>query len=311
MGLRVIFMGTPDFAVGTLTQIVGHGHELVGVYSQPPRPADRGMSERKSPVHTMAEAFGAPVFTPQSLKDTKEPSGFKALKADVAVVVAYGQILPKSILNAPKFGCLNLHASLLPRWRGAAPIQRAIMAGDETTGVCVMKMEEGLDTGPVALREDIAIGRNMTAGDLHDELAIRGADLMADALDQLDKQKGLNFTDQKTTGVTYANKISKYETRIKWTRNAKDIHNHIRGMSPWPGAWCEFETGGSKERLKVLRSKHMEGEGLPGEVLDGQLTIACGSGAVRLEQVQRAGKKPMTAEEFLRGAPIGKGSVLL
>ncbi len=239
-----------------------------------------------------------------------EQSKFKALKADVAVVVAYGQILPKPILMAPKFGCLNLHASKLPRWRGAAPIQRAIMAGDDETAATVMKMDEGLDTGQIALEEIIPIDNLMTAGDLHDKLAVIGADLMVEAVNKLEEGP-LQLTDQKNSGILYANKISKYETRIKWTRKAKDVHNHIRGISPWPGAWCEFELNGTKERLKVLRSRQMEGEGIPGEIIDNQLTIACASGAVRLEQVQRAGKKPMSAEEFLRGTSIGKSAVLL
>ncbi|MBL4646135.1 MAG: methionyl-tRNA formyltransferase [Rhizobiales bacterium] len=309
--MRVIFMGTPDFAVSTLMQIIGNGHKVVAVYTQPPRPADRGMAERKSPVHTIAESFRIPVLTPTSLKDTMEQSKFKALKADVAVVVAYGQILPKPILTAPKFGCLNLHASKLPRWRGAAPIQRAIMAGDSETAATVMKMDEGLDTGQIALEEIIPIDKIMTAGDLHDKLAVIGADLMVDAINQLEDGP-LQLSDQKSSGVSYAHKISKYETRIKWSRAAKDVHNHIRGISPWPGAWCEFQINGNKERLKVLRSRQMEGgEGIPGEIIDNQLTIACGSGAVRLEQVQRAGKKPMSAEEFLRGTSIGKSAVLL
>lgn len=310
MPLRVVFMGTPDFAVSTLMQIVGAGHEVVGCYSQPPRPADRGMEPRKSPVHVIAESFNIPVYTPPSMKGGIEQTIFKSLKADVAIVVAYGHILPKPILLTPKFGCLNLHASKLPRWRGAAPIQRSLMAGDEETAVSIMKMDEGLDTGPIAMEETVSIDPNMTAGDLHDQLAIVGSDLIIEALAHLET-KALNFTEQKKTGVTYANKITKYETRIKWGRNAKDVHNHIRGISPFPGAWCEFENGGQKERLKVLRTRRMDGEGLPGEIMDDQLTVACGKGLIRLEQVQRAGKKPMNAEDFLRGAPVSKGTVLL
>lgn len=310
MPLRVVFMGTPDFAVGPLMQIVGAGHNVVACYSQPPRKADRGMEPRKSPVHKMAESFNIPVETPTTLKDSIAQTIFRSHKADVAVVVAYGQILPKHILLAPKYGCLNLHASKLPRWRGAAPIQRSLMTGDAETAVAVMKMDEGLDTGPVAMEEIVPIDPNMTAGDLHDQLSIVGSDLILEALEQLEN-KALTYREQKKTGVTYANKISKYETRVKWSRNAKDVHNHIRGISPFPGAWCEFDAGGQKERLKVLRSRQMEGEGVPGEILDDRLTIACGKGAVRLEQVQRAGKKPMSAEEFLNGAPIGKGAVLL
>lgn len=310
MPLRVVFMGTPDFAVSTLMQIVGAGHEVVGCYTQPPRPADRGMEPRKSPVQAIAESFHIPVYTPPSMKGGIEQTIFKGLKADVAIVVAYGHILPKPILITPKYGCLNLHASKLPRWRGAAPIQRSLMAGDQETAVAVMKMDEGLDTGPIAMEEMVAIEPNMTAGDLHDHLALVGSDLIIEALEQLET-KALKYTDQKETGVTYANKISKYETRIKWSRNAKDIHNHIRGISPFPGAWCEFEFGDQKERLKVLRTRKIDGDGVPGEIMDDQLTVACGKGAIRLEQVQRAGKKPMNAEDFMRGAPIGKGTVLL
>lgn len=310
MPLRVVFMGTPDFAVGPLMQIVGAGHNVVACYSQPPRKADRGMESRKSPVQKMAESFNIPVETPTTLKDSIAQTIFKSHKADVAVVVAYGQLLPKHILLAPKHGCLNLHASKLPRWRGAAPIQRALMTGDTETAIAVMKMDEGLDTGSIAMEEIVAIDPNMTAGDLHDQLSIIGSDIILEALEQLET-KALTLREQKKTGVTYANKISKYETRIKWSRNAKDVHNHIRGISPFPGAWCEFESGGQKERLKVLRCRKMEGEGVPGEILDDQMTIACGKGAIRLEEVQRAGKRPMGAEEFLNGAPISKGAVLL
>lgn len=313
MSLRVIFMGTPDFSVPTLLEIVGHGYEVVACYSQPPRPAGRGMEERKSPVHEKAEAFGIPVFTPASLKSPEERERFAALEADVAVVVAYGLMLPKAILDAPEYGCLNLHASLLPRWRGAAPINRAIMAGDPETGVEVMQMGEGLDTGPVCMAEKLAISADMTAGDLHDRLARLGADLMGRALAALSRG-ALNAAPQAEDGVTYAHKLSKDETRVDWSKPASDVHNHIRGLSPFPGAWCEMPRGEKLERVKLLRSTLVADDadtGAAGEVVDSALTIACGDGkAVRLVEVQRAGKKPMSAEEFLRGAKLDAGTVL-
>lgn len=306
MTLRIVFMGTPDFAVPVLSEILGQGHEVVGVYTRAPAPAKRGMDLQKSPVHRLAEGFGIPVFTPKSLKKAEAQAEFAALSADVAVVVAYGLILPKAVLDAPTLGCLNLHASLLPRWRGAAPIQRAIMAGDRETGVMVMKMEEGLDTGPVGMVEKIAIGPNMTAGDLHDRLMRLGADLMVRALAALDRD-ALSFTPQASDGVTYAAKLTNAETRIDWSAPAQQVHDHIRGLSPFPGAYFEADWGQGKARVKVLKSLVTEGAGQPGTTLDGALTIACGSGAVRLIEVQRAGKGPMKASDFLNGSKIGPG----
>lgn len=309
MTLRIVFMGTPDFSVPVLAAILGAGHEVAAVYTQPPRAAGRGQKERLSPVHAFANDAGLAVVTTPTLKDPHEQRGFAAVKADVAVVVAYGLILPKIILDAPRHGCLNLHASLLPRWRGAAPIQRAIMAGDDESGVMVMRMEEGLDTGPVCLAERLAIGVDMTAGELHDRLSALGADLMVRALAAL--QRGsLECVPQPQDGVSYAAKIEKKEARIDWHKPAADIHNHIRGLSPFPGAWFEWEAKGKRERVKVLRSTLAEGSGAPGAVLDDKLTIACGLGGVRLVRLQRAGKKPMSAEEFLRGIVIGRGANL-
>ncbi len=296
--MRVVFMGTPDFAVPVL-RAVASAHEVAAAYTQPPRPAGRGMSERKSPVHLAAEGLKIPVLHPASFKSEADIEKFRALNADVAVVVAYGLLLPKEILGAPKSGCLNLHASLLPRWRGAAPINRAIMAGDEETGVAVMRMDQGLDTGPVALEEQVKIAPDMTAGELHDRLAENGADLMTRALAALETT-GLEFMPQAREGVTYAKKIDKNETKIDWSKSAREVHNHIRGLSPFPGAW--FEIAGEKPvRVRVLRSTIKEGKGKPGAVLDDHLTIACGEGAVKLLEVQRAGAKAMGAEEFLRG----------
>ena len=298
--MRVVFMGTPDFAVPTLTEIVMRGHEVIACYTRAPRPAGRGQSERKSPVHLAAEEFGIPVFTPKNFRDPADVATFAALAAEVAVVVAYGLLLPPAVLEAPEKGCLNLHGSLLPRWRGAAPIQRAVMAGDTRTAASVMKMEEGLDTGPVGLLEEIPIGAEMTAGELHDEMMRRGADLMGRALAALERD-GLDFTPQPETGITYAKKIEKAEARIDFSRPASEVHNHIRGLSPFPGAWFEIELGGKPVRIKALRSTLAEGQGAPGTILSG-LTIACGTGAVRLTQVQREGKGAMDAEAFLRGA---------
>lgn len=307
MGLRVVFMGTPDFAVPTLSEIVGAGHDVLGVYTQPPRPAGRGLDERKSPVHAFAEDAALSVFTPRTLRRTDFQEEFAALTADVAVVVAYGLILPKPVLNAPPLGCLNLHGSLLPRWRGAAPIQRAIMAGDKETGVMVMKMEEGLDTGPVALADRLLIGPDATAGEIHDHLSLIGATLMLRALESLERSE-LTFAPQPREGVTYANKISKDETRVDWTKPGVEVHNKIRGLSPYPGAWFEALLGGKAERIKVLRSVLVPGKGEPGQLLDANLTVACGSQAVRLTQVQRSGKKPVGGADFLRGFPLGKGT---
>ena len=307
MTLRIVFMGTPEFAVPTLAEIIGAGHQIVAAYCQPPRPAGRGMDERKSPVHVFAEASGIPVSTPKSLKSAPDQSVFSAHSADVAVVVAYGLLLPKPVLDAPREGCLNLHGSALPRWRGAAPIQRAIMAGDARTAAMVMRMDEGLDTGPVCLVDALEIGPNMTAGELHDAMARRGADLMVRALAALERGS-LVCTPQPTEGVTYASKIDKDEARIDFAAPAATVHNRIRGLSPFPGAWFEAEVQGKRERIKVLRSEVVSGSGpQPGTLLDDHLTVACGSGAVRLVQVQRAGKKPMSADELLRGLPLRAG----
>ena len=309
MTLRVVFMGTPDFSVPVLSEIIGQGHEVVAVYTRPPAPARRGMEMQKSPVHRMAEEFGIPVITPKSLKGAARQAEFAALNADVAVVVAYGLILPKPVLDAPALGCLNLHASLLPRWRGAAPIQRAIMAGDAETGVMVMRMEEGLDTGPVGMVEKVAIGPEMTAGDLHDRLMRLGADLMARALAALERGS-LSFRAQDEAGVTYAAKLNNEEARISWARPAAEVHNHIRGLAPYPGAYFEADWGQGMTRVKVLRAECAEGAGTPGSVLDDRLTIACGTGAVRLITVQRAGKGPMAARDFLNGSKLRAGQSL-
>ncbi|MGC1358055.1 MAG: methionyl-tRNA formyltransferase [Xanthobacteraceae bacterium] len=305
MPLRLVFMGTPDFAVPALLEIIGR-HEIVAVYTRAPRPAGRGMAAQETPVAREAARFNIPVFTPKTLKDAAATPAIGELGADAAVVVAYGLILPKSILDVFPLGCFNLHASLLPRWRGAAPIQRAIMAGDKETGVMVMKMEENLDTGPTAMAERLPIGPDLTAGALHDELARRGAKLTNAALAALESGT-LQLTPQASEGVTYANKIEKSETRIDWARPWNEVHNHIRGLSPFPGAW--FEAAGVG-RVKVLRTTKGEGAAKPGQILDDRLTVACGGGSVRLVEVQRAGKQPMRAEEFLRGTPIGRDSVL-
>jgi methionyl-tRNA formyltransferase len=309
MPLRVTFMGTPDFAVPTLAEIVGQGHEVVACYTQPPRPAGRGLDLTPSPVHRAAEAFAIPVYTPKSLRDPEVQAAFAAHDADVAVVVAYGLLLPAPVLAAPREGCLNLHGSLLPRWRGAAPIQRAIMAGDAETGVMVMRMEAGLDTGPVAMVERIAIGPDMTAGELHDRMARIGADLMARALAALSRGS-LAATAQADDGVTYAAKIDKVETRINWAQPAEAVHNHVRGLSPFPGAWCDMVLRGKPERVRILRTTRAAGVGEPGTVLDEALTIACGTGAVRIVDLQRAGGKPMKAEAFTQGAAIAPGTRL-
>lgn len=307
--MRVVFMGTPEIAVPTLSEIIGRGYDVVAVYSQPPRPAGRGKKDRKSPVHELAEGFGLEVRTPLNFKDEAEIEAFEALDADVAIVVAYGLLLPKRILDAPKKGCLNLHGSLLPRWRGAAPIQRAIMAGDTQSGLMVMQMDEGLDTGDVGLIDEIQISENMTAGELHDQMMVRGADLMGRALSALERDS-LHFTPQAQEGVTYAKKIDKREARIDWQKPAREVHNQIRGLSPFPGAWFEVELGGKPTRVKVIKSALADGNGEPGEVLDDGLTIATGDGALALTYVQREGKSMMDAETFLRGTGSLKGKVL-
>jgi methionyl-tRNA formyltransferase len=303
MTLRIVFMGTPEFSVPVLAEIIGQGHDVVAVYSRAPKPAGRGMALRPTPVHALAERFSVPVFTPKTLRTPEAAETFRDHDADVVVVVAYGLILPKEILDAPRSGCLNLHASLLPRWRGAAPIQRAIMAGDAETGVMAMRMEEGLDTGPIGMAERVAIGPDMTAGDLHNQVSRIGADLMARALAALSRGS-LSFTPQREEGVVYAHKIDKGEARIDWSKPARDVHNHLRGLSPFPGAWFEADFGHGPERVKALRSRVVEGSGEPGALLDDKLTVACGDGSVRLMELQRAGKGAMRAEDFLRGSRI-------
>ena len=309
MTLRLAFMGTPDFSVPALAELIAAGHDVVAVYSQPPRKAGRGMAETPSPVHAFAEAQGIEVRTPEKLRDDAAQEAFRALDLDAAIVAAYGLILPQPILDAPRLGCLNVHASLLPRWRGAAPIQRAIMAGDSETGVAIMQMEKGLDTGPVLLMERTPIGTQETAGELHDRLSTIGAGLMVRALAALERDS-LEATPQPEDGVTYADKIDKAEARIDWTRPAHELDCHIRGLSPFPGAWCEVEKNGKRQRVKVLRAVPIDGSGTPGAALDDALTIACGDGALRLTQVQRAGKGVQQAEEFLRGFPVATGTVL-
>lgn len=301
--MRVVFMGTPDFSVPVLSEIIGQGHDVVAVYSRAPKPAGRGMELKRSPVHELADRFGIEVHTPKSLRTEEAAELFRSHEADVAVVVAYGLILPPAILEAPSEGCLNLHASLLPRWRGAAPIQRAIMAGDKETGVMVMKMDEGLDTGPVAMVERIAITPDMTAGELHDRLSVLGADLMVRALAALSRGT-LGFQAQAQEGVTYAHKIDKAEARIDWSKNAAELHDHIRGLSPFPGAFFEGDFGKGVERIKVLRSQVTKAQGEAGHLIGDDLTIACGQGALHLIDVQRAGKAPMSAAEFLRGVRV-------
>jgi methionyl-tRNA formyltransferase len=309
MSLRIVFMGTPDFSVPTLRAIHAAGHEIVSVYSQPPRPAGRGMALTPSPVHAAAQGLGIPVSTPASLKGDDAAATFRAHDADVAVVVAYGLLLPETILAGPRHGCLNLHGSKLPRWRGAAPIQRAIMAGDAETAVEVMRMEKGLDTGPVCLSAVTPIAPDETTGDLHDRLAALGAALMVEALGRLEIDD-LPCATQPEDGVTYARKIDKTEARIDWRRPAKELHDAIRGLSPFPGAWCEATIAGKAERLKILRTTLASGAGTPGEILDEVLTIACGDGALRLVQVQRAGSKPVEASAFRRGAGLAPGDLL-
>ena len=309
MSLRVVFMGTPDFAVPTLSEIIGHGHDVCAVYTRAPAAAGRGMDLRPSPVHRLADRFGIPVLTPKTLRTEEAAETFRAHRADVAVVVAYGMILPKPILEAPALGCLNLHASLLPRWRGAAPIQRAIMAGDRETGVAVMRMEEGLDTGPVGMIERVEIGPDTNAGELHDRLMALGADLMVRALAALSRG-AREFTTQAPEGVTYAQKITNAEARIDWTLSAQAVHDHVRGLSPFPGAFFEADFGKGPERVKVLKTALVAASGAPGHLLDAEGTVGCGEGAVRLITVQRAGRGPLPAAEFLRGARLASGAAL-
>jgi methionyl-tRNA formyltransferase len=302
--LRIVFMGTPAFAAVALKALVDAGHEVIAVYSQPPRPGGRrGLELQKSPVHALAEELGIAVRTPVSLKSADESAAFGALKAEVAVVAAYGLILPEAVLDAPRHGCLNIHASLLPRWRGAAPIQRAIMAGDVTTGVTIMQMEAGLDTGPMLLKEELAIGADLNAGALHDALAEIGARLICQALDQLPDLKPV---PQPADGVTYAAKITKEECRIDWRRSAVELDRHIRGLSPVPGAFTEI----AGERLTILAADLAPASGAPGTIVDDRLTIACGEGALRPTLAKRAGKRAMSTEEMLRGFAVPKGTAL-
>ena len=303
MPLRLIFMGTPDFAVPTLLELVAHSHEIVAVYTRAAKPSGRGMKLQPTPVEAQATRLGIPVLTPTTLKTPEAEATFRAHEADAAVVVAYGMILPQNILDVPPLGCFNLHGSLLPRWRGAAPINRAIMEGDAESGVMVMKMDVGLDTGDVAMAERIAITDAMTAQDLHDALAPLGADLMVRAIGALERGR-LQLSKQSDVGVTYAAKIDKAEARIDWTRPAREVLRHIHGLSPFPGAWCEVPLDGEATRVKILRCALAEGSGAPGALLDGNLAIACGDGAIRIVELQRAGKAPMKAVDFLRGTPL-------
>jgi methionyl-tRNA formyltransferase len=302
MALRLAFMGTPDFAVPTLAELIAQGHEIACVYSQPPRPKGRGMTLEPGPVHQFAQSAQLDVRTPLSLKDADEQAAFAALNLDAAIVVAYGLLLPTAILDAPRLGCFNLHGSLLPRWRGAAPIQRAVMAGDAQTGVLVMRMEEGLDTGPVLMAERVPVGRK-TSGDLAEELSRLGADLMVRALGALERG-GVAPRAQSDDGVTYAKKILKEEARIDWHRSAHEIDCQVRGLSPFPGAFTEA----NGERLKILHAEPVPGSGKPGVLLDDALTVACGDGALRLVKVQRAGKSAMSAAELLKGFALPRGT---
>lgn len=300
-------MGTPEISVNSLGELLAQGHDIVAVYTQPPRPAGRGKNLRKSPVHEFADDMGLEVFTPLNFKDSTDIDIFAAHNADIAVVVAYGLLLPKAILDAPEHGCLNLHASLLPRWRGAAPIQRAIMAGDKQTGMMVMQMDEGLDTGAICLVEMIEITPNMTAGELHDLMAPLGANLMARAISAVE-WGGNSETPQAEDGATYAKKIDKAEAKIDWSLDAQSLHNHIRGLSPFPGAWCEFEKDGKPTRIKILNTEITTGSGAAGELLNDELTVACGSGALKITRLQRAGKAASNVADFQRGYLIAKGS---
>ncbi|MBX9469506.1 MAG: methionyl-tRNA formyltransferase [Rhizobium sp.] len=313
MALRIIFMGTPDFSVATLKALHAAGHQIVMAYSQPPRPGGRrGLDLQKSPVHQAAEDLGIEVRHPLNFRDPVDREAFVALGADVAVVVAYGLLLPEAILNGTRLGAYNGHASLLPRWRGAAPIQRAIMAGDAETGMMVMKMDKGLDTGPVALTRKVTIGPDMTAGELHDALSLVGAEAMVEAMAKLEADT-LETVLQAQEGVLYAAKIDKAETRVDFTRPATEVHNHIRGLSPFPGAWTEMDVNGKPERVKLIASHLAEKDAIragPGTALDDRLTIACGTGAVSLVRLQKAGGKALSAEDFLRGTPLPKGTVI-
>lgn len=298
MALKIIFMGTPEFSIPTLKKIIDQGHEIVGVYTQPPRPAGRGGKLRKTPVHKYAEQSGLPVFTPKTLKKEEEKQKFAALHADVAVVIAYGLILPKEILSACPHGCLNVHGSLLPRWRGAAPIQRAIMAGDKETGVMIMQMDEGLDTGDILLTETISISANMTAGELHDDMMIKGASLLAQCLEML-QQDMLEGKPQSSSGVTYAEKITKKETKIDWNQHVSDIHNQIRGLSPYPGAWFSAEIDNKEERIKVIKAEIGPSVSQQLVVNKHNILINCDYGSIKLLEVQREGKKKISIKDFI------------
>jgi methionyl-tRNA formyltransferase len=306
MSLKLIFMGTPDFAVPTLRALRDDGHEIVAAYTRAAKPAKRGMKLQPTPVEVEATRLHIPVFTPTTLKTSEALKEFEAHGADAAVVVAYGMILPQAILDAPKLGCFNLHASLLPRWRGAAPINRAIMAGDAETGVMVMKMDAGLDTGDVvktSAKRTVKIENKRTAGDLNKELAQLGANLMVRAINALERGR-INFSKQDETKFTYAAKIDKAEARIDWNKPARTVLHHIHGLSPFPGAWCEIPIEGELVRVKILRCKTIAGSGVPGTLLDDRLRIACETRAIRILELQRAGKGAMKAEEFLRGTPL-------
>ena len=303
--LRLAFLGTPDFAVPSLAALEKAGHQIVRVYSQPPRPAGRGHRERPSPVHRFAEERGWEVRTPLTLRSAEEQEAFAALDLDVAIVVAYGLLLPAAVLEVPRLGCINVHASLLPRWRGAAPIHRALLAGDAETGITIMQMDEGLDTGPMLLRRPVAITEEDTAQTLHDRLAELGAEALLEALDGL-ARGDLQPQPQPEDGVTYAEKLRKEEGRLDWTLPAEVLGRKVRAFNPWPGVWFEFQG----ERFKVLAATPTAGEGPPGEVLDSELTVACGAGALRMTRLQRAGKAPMAADALLRGFPIPAGTRL-
>jgi methionyl-tRNA formyltransferase len=302
--MRVIFMGTPDFALPALAALTAAGHDVIAVYTQPPRPAGRGYKERPSPVHLFAVARGIPVRTPRTLKDPGEQRAFASLDAEVAVVVAYGLLLPKPILDAPRHGCINIHASLLPRWRGAAPIQRAILAGDTKTGVTIMRMDEGLDTGPILLQEEMPVAPDATAAILHDALAAQGARLVVAALVRLARGE-LQATPQPADGVAYAPKLAREEARLDWRKPARALERQVRAFDPWPGSWFELDG----ERIKVLRAEVVNGRAVvaPGTVIDRRLGVACGEAALRPLIVQRAGGVAMPVDEFLRGRPIAAG----
>ncbi|MCB4802155.1 methionyl-tRNA formyltransferase [Methylobacterium brachiatum] len=308
--MRVVFMGTPDFAVPTLARLAQDGHDIAAVYTRAPAKAGRGMGLRPSPVHALADNLGIPVLTPASLRSPDAVETFAGHRADVAVVVAYGMLLPQAILDVPRHGCLNLHGSLLPRWRGAAPIQRAVMAGDEESGVGIMRMEAGLDTGPVALEGRVPIVPGMTAGELHDALMPLGAELMSQAIERLDRG-ALTFTPQASEGVVYAHKITNDEARIDWSLPAAEVANRINGLSPFPGAFFAVDLGKGPERVKVLRAAAGAGTGAPGTLLDAEGLVACGTGAVRLTELRRAGKGgSASGAEFVRGARIAPGTHL-